>query len=68
MIVSLADIKQFIGVSEDGFDAIITTLITSAEDELVASTGIDLLTTIRLETEPPMVWFYFCRSQKIRNT
>lgn len=63
MIVSLAEIKQFIGVSEDGFDTIITGLITSAEDELMASTGIDLLTTIRLETAKRalrlMVWLSF---------
>lgn len=73
MIVSLADIKTFIGVSEDGIDTIITDLITSAEDELIASTGIDLLTTTRLETAKRairiMVWLsFFADRDDTKNT
>ncbi len=63
MIVSLSDMKDFLGVSEDDSDTIITDLITSAEDELAASTGIDLATTPRVETAKRairiMVWLSF---------
>nr|WP_312578226.1 head-tail connector protein [Sedimentibacter sp.] len=73
MIVSLQDIKNYLGESGDDSDTIITSLINSAEDELIASTGINLETTNRLGTVERalkiMVWLsFFADRDSSKNT
>ena len=63
MLVTLAEMKDFLGEDGTDGDSVISDLITSAEEELEASTGIDLLTTQRAEIAKRairlMVWLSF---------
>lgn len=63
MIVSLTDMKDFLGEGESASDAIITSMILSAEEEVETSTGITLITTPMKETAKRairiMVWLSF---------
>lgn len=64
MIVSLQEMKDFLGEDGTASDTIITDLISSAEDELMHSTGIDnlslspMLVTIKRAIRI-MVWLSF---------
>jgi hypothetical protein len=64
MIVSLQEMKDFLGEDETASDGTITDLILSAEDELIHSTGIvELQLSPMLETVKRamriMVWLSF---------
>ena len=63
MLVTLAEMKDFLGEDGTAGDSVISDLITSAEEELEASTGIDILTTPKAETAKRavrlMVWLSF---------
>jgi hypothetical protein len=63
MMVSLQEMKDFLGEDGTASDTTITDLIKSAEEELAASTGTDLVLTQRKETAKRairiMVWLSF---------
>lgn len=63
MTVTLQEMKDFLGEDGTASDGTITDMILSAEEELVASTGIVLLTTPLIETAKRairlMVWLSF---------
>lgn len=73
MIVSLEEMKDFLGEDGTCSDTIITDLIKSAAEELESSTGIDILTTNKLETAKRairiMVWLsFFADRDSSKNT
>jgi len=73
MIVSLLEMKDFLGEDGTASDTIITSLIDSAEEELKGSTGINLLTTTKIETAKRairiMVWLsFFADRDAAKNT
>jgi hypothetical protein len=63
MIVSLQDMKDFLGEDGTASDAIITDLIKSAEEEISVSTGIPIASSTMAETAKRavriMVWLSF---------
>ena len=73
MIVSLQEMKDFLGEDGTYSDTIITDLIKSAEEELESSTGIKLASTTRPETAKRairiMVWLsFFADRDSSKNT
>lgn len=73
MIVSLEEMKDFLGEDGTYSDTIITDLIKSAEEEIELSTGIDILTTNKFETVKRairiMVWLsFFADRDSSKNT
>lgn len=73
MIVSLQEMKDFLGEDGTYSDTIITDLIKSAEEEIELSTGIDIITTNKFETVKRairiMVWLsFFADRDSSKNT